>query len=132
MGRAGVGRTAGKPTSVRRTNSLVTATRRFCSAHTAEVLWLALQSSFETDSWIEGQANRAKGRRILAELPRLGRGEGFLWAPSDGVLARVAFPRIRSFDSSRTPERLHRAANARTPTAVDLPAIAAALAGMEE
>ena len=76
-------------------------------------------------------APRLPVRRILAELPRLGRGEGTLWAPSDGVLARVAFPRIRSFDSSRTPQRLQRAADARTPTAIDLPAIAAALARME-
>ena len=49
--------------------------------------------------WIEGQADRAEGRRILAELPRLARGEGWVWAPSDGVLARVTFPRIRTFDS---------------------------------
>lgn len=78
--------------------------------------------------WIEGQADRAEGRRILAGLPRLGRGEGYVWAPSDGVLARVAFPPIRTFDSSRTPSRDGRAAAPRTPVEVDPPAIAAALA----
>jgi len=57
--------------------------------------------------WIEGQADRAEGRRILAALPRLARGEGWVWAPSDGVLARMAFPRIRTFDSSATPPRRH-------------------------
>ncbi len=60
--------------------------------------------------WIQGQADRVNDRRILAELPRLGRGEGYLWAPSDGVLARVAFPRIQTFDSSRTPQRDERVA----------------------
>jgi hypothetical protein len=55
--------------------------------------------------WIEGQADRAEGRRILAALPRLGRGEGWIWAPADGVLARVAFPRIQTFDSSGAPQR---------------------------
>ncbi len=56
--------------------------------------------------WIEGQADRAEGKRILAALPRLGRGEGHVWVPPDGVLARVAFPRIQIFDSSRTPRTL--------------------------
>ncbi len=78
--------------------------------------------------WIEGQADRAEGRRILGALPRLGRGEGWVWAPSDGVLAQVAFPRIRSFDSSRTPQRDERVVAPRTLAAVDLSAIAAALA----
>ena len=81
--------------------------------------------------WFEGQAERAEGRRILAALPQLGRGEGWVWAPSKRVLAQVAFPRIRSFDSSaapRRPERV-RATGPRPP--VDLSAIAAALAGTE-
>jgi len=81
--------------------------------------------------WIEGQADRAEGRRILAALPRLGRGEGWVWAPSDGVLARVAFPLIRTFDSSRTPQRHERVMAPRALAEVDLSAIAAALAGME-
>ena len=81
--------------------------------------------------WIDGQADRAEGRRILAELPRLGRGEGYLWAPSDDVLARVSFPLIRSFDSSRTPQRQQRVAASHTPAAIDLSAIAAALAEMD-
>ncbi len=78
--------------------------------------------------WIEGQADRAEGQRILAALPRLGRGEGWVWAPSDGVLARVAFPPIRTFDSSRTPTRGEQAAAPRTLAEADLSAIAAALA----
>jgi len=61
-------------------------------------------------------------------LPRLQRGEGFLWAPSDGVLTRVAFPKIRTFDSSRTPRRGERIATPRTLADVDLSAIVAALA----
>jgi hypothetical protein len=79
--------------------------------------------------WIEGQADRAEGRRILGALPRLARGEGWVWAPSDGVLERVAFPSIRTFDSSQTPLRPGRAAVPGGLVAVDLTAIAAALAG---
>ena len=80
--------------------------------------------------WIEGQADRAEGARILAGLPRLARGEGWVWAPSDGVLARVAFPAIRSFDSSGTPQRReHAAAAAAAPRPpVDVAALAHALA----
>jgi uncharacterized protein len=78
--------------------------------------------------WIEGQADQAEGRRILAALPRLGRGEGWVWAPSDLVLARVAFPRIRTFDSSAAPRRAGRLQVA-APAPVDLPALVAALAG---
>ncbi len=80
--------------------------------------------------WIEGQADRADGRRILAELPQLGRGEGTLWAPSHGVLTRVRFPLIRTFDSSRTPQRDESVATPRRLAAVDVSALAAALAEM--
>ena len=92
---------------------------------------MKLTSSQDRDAvggWIEGQADRAEGRRILADLPKLSRGEGYLWAQSDDVLARVAFPPIRTFDSSRTPKRGERIATPRTLAEVDLSAITAALA----
>jgi len=79
--------------------------------------------------WIEGQADRAEGRRILGTLPRLARGEGWVWAPSDGVLARVAFPRIRTLDSSQTPRREARAGSPRALAPVDLSVIREMLAG---
>jgi len=91
----------------------------------------ASQDRDAVGGWIEGQADRAEGKRILAELPRLGQGEGYLWAPSDGVLARVSFPRIHSFDSSRTPQRDARVAAPRTLAAVDLSAITTAMAEMD-
>ena|SRR6185437_6484167 len=65
---------------------------------------------------------------ILADLPKLSRGEGYLWAPSDDVLARVVFPHIRTFDSSRTPKRGEPISTPRTLGEVDLSAITAALA----
>ena len=98
------------------------------------LLSMKLTSSQDREAigrWIEGQADRAEGRRILAALPQLGQGEGYVWAPSDGVLARVAFPRIRSFDSSRTPQRDKGVATPRMLATVDLSAIAATLGKME-
>ncbi len=80
--------------------------------------------------WIEGQADRADGRRILGALPRLRRGEGWLWAPTDGVLARVTFPRILTLDSSQTPRRETQAGTLRPLAPVDLAAIGRALAGL--
>ena len=79
-------------------------------------------------AWIEGQADRQEGKRILADLPRLHRGEGYLWAPGHDLLERVAFLPIRTFDSSRTPKRGERLAIPRTLAEVDLTAIVAALA----
>ena len=82
-------------------------------------------------AWIEGQADRQEGKRILGDLPRLQRGEGYLWAPGHGLLDRVRFPPIRTFDSSRTPKRGERVATPRTLAEVDLTAIIAALAAVE-
>ena len=78
--------------------------------------------------WIEGQADRVEGRRILAGLPRLGRGEGWVWAPSNSVLAHVAFPRIQTFDSSGTPRRDERVRGLESRPPVDVSALVAALA----
>ena len=75
-----------------------------------------------------GPGDRQEGKRILGEMPRLQRGEGYLWAPGHGLLNRVEFPAIRTFDSSRTPKRGERLATPRTVAEVDLTAIVAALA----
>jgi len=80
--------------------------------------------------WIEGQADRIEGRRILGALPQLRRGEGWVWAPGDRVLARVSFPRILTLDSSQTPRRHERAGTPRALAPVDLSAIGRALAGL--
>jgi hypothetical protein len=63
----------------------------------------------------------------LGDLPRLQRGEGYLWAPGRGILERAAFPAIRTFDSSRTPKRGERPLTPAMLAAVDLTAIVAAL-----
>ena len=92
---------------------------------------MKLTSSQDRDAigaWIEGQADRQEGKRILGDLPRLHRGEGYLWAPGHGLLERVAFPPIRTFDSSRTPKRGERLTIPRRLAEVDLTAIVAALA----
>ena len=91
----------------------------------------ASQDRDAVGAWIEGQADRQEGKRILGDLPRLRRGEGYLWAPGHGLLERVAFPMIHTFDSSRAPRRGERIATPRTLAEVDLTAITDALAAEE-
>lgn len=65
--------------------------------------------------------------RCSAALPRLAHGEGWVWASSDGVLAQVSFPRISTFDSSRTPQQDEQVTAHCTLAVVDHDAIRAAL-----
>lgn len=56
-------------------------------------------------AWIEGQADRAEGKRILDALPTMQRGQGVVWVPARGILETDTFPAKTTFDSSRTPTR---------------------------
>jgi hypothetical protein len=56
------------------------------------------------EAWVKGSADEEQARPVLASLASLPRGEGWFWAPADGVLERRAFPPIQTYDSSRTPE----------------------------
>lgn len=69
---------------------------------------MKLTSSQDRDAiggWIEGQADRADEKRMLARLPQLERGRGVVWIPGRGILEEVKFPERDTFDSSRTPRR---------------------------
>jgi len=55
--------------------------------------------------WIEGQADRVEGKRILGEMPTLQLGQGVVWIPGRGILTTANFPKKLTFDSSRTPKR---------------------------
>jgi len=55
-------------------------------------------------AWIEGNGDAATGKRVLDSLARLQRGEGWVWSPELDVLQQLTFPKIATFDSSRTPD----------------------------
>lgn len=55
-------------------------------------------------AWIEGQADREEGKKLIDSLPRLERGQGWVWWPEGELLELTTFPKIGTFDSSRTPE----------------------------
>ena len=74
-------------------------------------------------AWIEGQADRDQGKKLLADLPKLKTGEGYVWSPATDLLAKARFPAIKTFDSSRTPEDGEELAEPTRLAAVDLSAI---------
>ena len=95
---------------------------------------LKLTASQDRDAlgaWIEGQADKAEEKRILARLPQLARGDGVIWIPGRGVLAEASFPLKATFDSSRTPKRGEEAKSA-TLRPLDLAGLRARLTTVEE
>lgn len=79
------------------------------------------------EDWVRGNANTDEARAVMSSLPTLRRGEGWVWSPADDVLERVTFPRIRTFDSSRTPSDVEVMVEPAL-TAVDVDALREAMA----
>lgn len=65
-------------------------------------------------AWIADQANDAEGKRIIASLPSLKTGVGWVWAPQLEMLEQVHFPMIKTLDTSKTPDG--KTTDGRTPT----------------
>jgi hypothetical protein len=65
---------------------------------------IAPQDRRAVEDWIADQADQQKGKDIIASLPSLSKGQGWVWAPELGILKKVTFPRIKTFDSGSTPE----------------------------
>lgn len=57
------------------------------------------------DAWIEGQADKAEGKKIKDSLPAMQVGQGVVWLPNHGILKTVQFPPKLTFDSSRASKR---------------------------
>lgn len=65
---------------------------------------IAPQDRAAVEDWIADQADPRRGKEIIASLPTLKTGEGYLWAPEIGILEKMKFPKITTFDSSSTPD----------------------------
>jgi hypothetical protein len=65
---------------------------------------IAPQDRKAVEEWIADQADQQKGKEIIASLPSLATGHGWVWAPEIGILKKVHFPHIKTFDSSCTPD----------------------------
>lgn len=64
---------------------------------------LAPQDRRAIEEWIADQADIKQGKEIIASLPTLKTGNGWVWAPEIGILEKVKFPMIKTFDSSKAP-----------------------------
>lgn len=74
-------------------------------AHTLFAMKLiAPQDRNAVKEWIADQTDPESGNDLIASLPTLKAGEGWVWSPADAFLKRVIFPLPRTFDSSRAPE----------------------------
>lgn len=74
-------------------------------AHTLIAMQLmSPQDRGAISDWIADQADAARGKEIIASLPSMESGDGWIWAPKEKVLERVSFPRPKTFDSSSAPD----------------------------
>jgi SpoVK/Ycf46/Vps4 family AAA+-type ATPase len=82
-------------------------------------------------AWIDGQADKAEAKRIIADLPKLTRGTGYVWAPGQSILKKTQFPPIATFDSSRTPKRGEHIKDPTRRAAIDASALGAIQAAIK-
>ena len=72
-------------------------------------------------AWVEHHGVEAQAEEMLAELPKLPRGDAFIWSPGYlGVFERVSVRERRTFDSSATPKPGERRVEPKTTAPVDL------------
>ncbi len=85
---------------------------------------IAPQDRSAVEDWIGEWADPKQGKEILASLPSLPTGDGWLWSPEIGILKRMHFPEITTYDNSRAPD----GSTAKVVLAdIDLPTIQARL-----
>jgi uncharacterized protein len=92
---------------------------------------IAPQDRAAVEDWIGEWAEPKQGREIIASLPSLPRGTGWVWAPELDVPAKMDFPRIKTFDSSSTPEDGEPVTAPADLSAIDIAALRDALAVAE-
>lgn len=86
---------------------------------------IAPQDRKAVEDWIKDNADPQKGREIMRSLATLKTGQGWIWTPEVDLLARVSFPKIKTFDSSKAPDGSESTVQVLAP--IDKEAIAARL-----
>ena len=85
---------------------------------------IAPQDRAAVEAWMCEWADPKQGKEILSSLPSLKTGDGWIWSPEMGILERMHFPEITTYDSSRAPD----GSTAKVVLAnIDLPTIQARL-----
>lgn len=93
---------------------------------------IAPQDRKAVEAWIGEWADPAEGKEIIRGLPSLNVGTGWVWAPEHAFLEKIAFPRIRTFDSMKAPGIGEDIATPGALKDVDLDAITAQLTAPAE
>lgn len=101
-----------------------------CAAMVAMKL-VAPQDRKAVSDWVRGHGDADEGRNVVDTLPKLARGEAWVWVPDEDVLERQRFPAIRTFDSMAAPIDGERPAYVTTAWAdVDLEPLRASLSAV--
>ena len=79
------------------------------------------------EGWVRGSGDLDEAKKVLSSLPGLDVGEGWVWAPREGVLERTRFPAIATLDTSATPETGAAPERPRAMAAVDVGALREAM-----
>lgn len=87
---------------------------------------IAPQDRSAIKDWVDGAGDPAQGKAVLDSLAGLKRGEGWAWYPEGGYLERLTFPKIKTYDSSATPE--HGAKKSPEVSQIDLEEVRKAMA----
>jgi hypothetical protein len=56
------------------------------------------------NEWIADNASRDEAKEVMRSLAKLERGEGWVWAPDQDLLALTTFSENMTYDAGRTPE----------------------------
>lgn len=80
---------------------------------------MAPQDRKAISEWIADQADPSREKEIIASLPALKPGTGWVWSPMDEHLALKQFPMPSTFDSSRAPTADDEAGPTLTPINLD-------------
>jgi hypothetical protein len=87
---------------------------------------IAPQDLAAMDAWIDVHGTVEQRRQLMASLPSLPTGEGWVWAPgwpdAAGIFQRSAFLLPETFDSSATPKAGEKRVQPKNPADVDLEA----------
>lgn len=65
---------------------------------------IAPQDRNAVEDWIGEWADPKEGKEILKGLPSLKTGDGWVWSPEIGILEKISFPKIKTYDSGKTPD----------------------------
>jgi uncharacterized protein len=72
------------------------------------VVCLSLTLPHDIDAvkkWVSGQRDKSgQASKLFEQMPELPRGEGLVWWPEGGILARERFAKSKTFDSGKAPE----------------------------